>query len=117
LAAVAIVTILSTHAIAAEVPNVVGTWAISSRANSATSDQPAAIASLAVKILRQEGDSFSGTLVGPKGKSERFVGSFRRDGRLFVYSSDKTAGTGKVQGNEMEICRTDAGCALFVRSK
>jgi hypothetical protein len=120
-AAVAIVTILSTNAIAADVPNVIGTWAISDKGRSATSEnsgvQPAQIASLAVKILRQDGQSFSGTVVGPKGKSERIIGSFRRDSMTFIYSSEKTAGTGKVQGNEMEICRTDAGCALLIRSK
>ena len=70
-----------------------------------------------MKVLRQDGQSFSGTVVGPKGKSERIVGSFRRDGMTFVYSSEKTAGTGKVQGNEMELCRTDAGCALLILSK
>jgi hypothetical protein len=120
-AAAAIVTILSTNAIAAEVPNVVGTWAIMNKGRSTVSessgDQSAQIASLAVKILRQDGQSFSGTVVGLKGKSERIIGSFRRDGMTFIYSSEKTAGTGKVQGNEMEICRTDAGCALLTRSK
>jgi hypothetical protein len=120
-AAVAIVTILSTNAIAADVPSVIGTWAISNKGRSAAGEgsvvQSAQIASLAVKVLRQDGQSFSGTVVGPKGKSERIVGSFRRDGMTFVYSSEKTAGTGKVQGNEMELCRTDAGCALLILSK
>jgi hypothetical protein len=117
--AVAIVAILSTNAIAADAPNVVGTWAILNKGRSAISasggDQSAQIASLAVKILRQDGQSFSGTIVGSKGKVERIVGSFRRDSITFIYSSEKTAGTGKVQGNEMEICRTDAGCALLTR--
>jgi hypothetical protein len=120
-AAVAIVTILSTNAIAADFPDVTGTWAILNKGRSAPIEssvvQSAQIASLAVKILRQDGQSFSGTVVGPKGKSERIVGSFRRDGVTFIYSSEKTAGAGKVQGNEMEICRTDAGCALLTRSK
>lgn len=116
-AAVAIATILSTNAIAADFPNVVGTWAILDKGRSAPSQsvgvQSGQIASLAVKILRQDGQSFGGTIVGPKGKLERIVGSFRRDGVTFIYSSEKTAGTGKVQGNEMELCRTDAGCALL----
>jgi hypothetical protein len=120
-AAVAILTILSANAIAADFPDVIGTWAILNKGRSASSEssvvQSAQIASLAVKILRQDGQSFSGTVVGPNGKSERIVGSFRRDGVTFIYSSEKTAGTGKVQGNEMEICRTDAGCALLTRSK
>ena len=61
--------------------------------------------------------TFSGTIVGPKGKSERITGAFRRDGKMFVYSSEKTAGVGQVQGNEMQICRTDAGCAVLTRRK
>src|SRR5262249_34895495 len=75
------------------------------------------LASLSVKIARQDGESFSGTIIGLKGKTERIVGAFRRDGSTFVYSSEKTAGTGRVQGNEMEICRTDAGCPVIIPSK
>jgi hypothetical protein len=55
-------TLLSTGAIAADVPSVIGTWTV-------------------------------------------------------IYSSAKTAGTGRVQGNEMETCRTDAPCAVLTRSK
>ena len=116
-AAVAIVTSLSTNAIAANVPNVIGTWVVSTKKHPATSGQSAELASLTVKVLRQDGESFSGTVVDLKGKTERIVGAFRRDGRTFIYSSAKTAGMGKVQGNEMEICRTYAGCALLIRSK
>jgi hypothetical protein len=118
---VAIAAISSTSGIAADFPNVVGTWAILDKGRSTPSQtvgvQSGQIATLAVKILRQEGQSFGGTIVGPKGKVERIAGSFRRDGVTFIYSSDKTAGTGKVQGDEMELCRTDAGCALLTRSK
>jgi hypothetical protein len=116
-AAVALIALLSTKAIAADAPNVIGTWMISTRGHSATSDQSTQIASLVVKILRQDGDSFSGTIIGPKGKTERMVGAFRRDGMTFIYSSEKTAGIGQVQGNEMQICRTDAGCAVLIRAK
>jgi hypothetical protein len=69
------------------------------------------------EVLRQDGESFSGTIIGLKGKSERIVGAFRRDGVTFIYSSEKTAGIGQVQGSEMQICRTDAGCAVLIRSK
>jgi hypothetical protein len=115
--AVAIATQLSIKALAANVPNVIGTWVISTKGRPATSEQSADFASLTVKVLRQDGESFSGTIIGLKGKSERIVGAFRRDGMTFIYSSEKTAGIGQVQGSEMQICRTDAGCAVLIRSK
>ena len=117
LAALAIVATHSAMAVAANVPNVVGTWVVSTKKHPASSEQLTELASLTVKVLRQDGDSFSGTIIGLKGKSERIVGSFRRDGVTFIYSSEKTAGMGQVQGNEMQICRTDAGCAVLTRSK
>jgi hypothetical protein len=118
---VAAFALLSIPAIAAELPNVIGTWMIANKkpptAGESSAENPAELASLAVKIVRQDRDSFSGTIVGPKGKSERITGAFRRDGKMFVYSSEKTAGVGQVQGNEMQICRTDAGCAVLTRRK
>jgi hypothetical protein len=116
-ASIAIVALLSSSGIAADFPNVIGTWMIAHKGRPVTSYQAAELASLSVKIAQQDGGSFSGTIIGLKGKTERIVGAFRRDGSTFVYSSEKTAGTGRVQGNEMEICRTDAGCAVLVRSK
>jgi hypothetical protein len=116
--AAAIITLISPIANAADFPNVIGTWMISNKGRSVTTPyQQAQDASSVVKIVRQDGEPFSGTVVDLKGKTERIVGAFRRDGRTFIYSSAKTAGMGKVQGNEMEICRTDAGCALLIRSK
>jgi hypothetical protein len=114
---IALIALASTSAVAADFPNVIGTWMIANKGKPATPYQTAEMASLSVKIVKQDGESFSGTVIGLKGKTERIVGAFRRDGATFVYSSEKTAGTGRVQGNEMEICRTDAGCAVLVRSK
>lgn len=111
---------LSIQVIAAEVPNVIGTWMIVSKklsTDGSSRELLADRASLSIKIVRQDGATFSGTIVGPKRKTERIVGSFRRDGNTFVYSSDQTAGVGQVQGSEMQICRTDAGCALLTRTK
>jgi hypothetical protein len=116
-AAIGIVAILLTNANAAGSPNVIGTWMISNKGRSTTPYQQTQNASLAVKIVRQDGESFSGTVIGLKGRTERIVGAFGRDGSTFIYSSEKTAGTGKVQGNEMEICRTDAACTVLIRSK
>ena len=121
IASAALLTLVSIEASAADVPNVIGTWSIANKrapAAAAAEGNPALsgeLASLSIKIIRQEGDSFSGTIVGPKRQTERITGSFRRDGRTFVYSSEKTAGVGKVRGNDMQICRTDAGCAMLTR--
>ena len=119
-----VVVVFATHSIqviAAEVPNVIGTWMIVSKKLSTDGDGSHELladrASLSIKIIRQDGAAFSGTIVGPKRKTERIVGSFRRDGKTFVYSSDQTAGVGQFQGDEMQICRTDAGCALLTRTK
>jgi hypothetical protein len=117
---IALCTVVSVQAMAAEVPDVVGTWKISQRRHPAASEsqqQSAELASLTITISRQSSDSFSGTVVGPKRKPEQIVGSFRRDGRTFIYSSAKTAGVGQVQGDEMQICRTDTGCAVLTRSR
>jgi hypothetical protein len=108
--------LLSTAAAAADFPNVIGTWKVPTKGEATAYQADQAAASM-VKILRQDGDSFSGTIVGLKGKPLRIVGSFRRDGKTFVYTSEKTAGVGKVQGNQMEICRTDVPCAVLTRSK
>jgi hypothetical protein len=116
---VALCALVSVQAMAAEMPDLVGTWKISHRLHPATSEsqQSAELASLTITISRQTSDSFSGTVVGPKRKPEQIIGSFRRDGRTFVYSSAKTAGVGQVQGDEMQICRTDTGCAVLTRTK
>jgi|SRR5262245_18005776 len=117
LAAIALVALLPTSANAADFPNVIGAWKVPDRERATTAYQQAQDAALTVKIVRQDGESFSGTVVSLKGKAERIVGAFRRDARTFIYSSPRTAGMGKVQGNKMEICRTDAPCTLLIRSK
>ena len=93
--AAAIITLISPITNAADFPNVIGTWMISNKGRSVTTPyQQAQDASAVVKIVRQDGESFSGTVVDLKGKTERIVGAFRRDGRTFIYSSAKTAGMG-----------------------
>jgi hypothetical protein len=116
-ATITIIALLATNATAADFPNVIGAWRVPERERSATRYQQAQDAALTVNIVRQDGESFSGTVIALNGKTERIVGAFRRDARTFIYSSQRTAGMGKVQGDKMEICRTDAPCTLLVRSK
>jgi hypothetical protein len=116
-ATITIIALLATNATAADFPNVIGAWRVPERERSATRYQQAQDAALTVNIVRHDGESFSGTVIALNGKTERIVGAFRRDARTFIYSSQRTAGMGKVQGDKMEICRTDAPCTLLVRSK
>ena len=113
----AAIAFLAGEALAQDIPSVIGTWTVPSQGRTVSSHQATENAALTVKVLRQDGDSFSGTVTNLKGKPERFTGAFRRDRATFVYSSEKTAGTGRVQGSQMEICRTDAPCVLLVRGK
>jgi hypothetical protein len=117
LAAITILALLPANASAADFPNLVGVWKVPDRERSATPYQQADDAALTVKIVRQDGDSFAGTVISLKGRTERIAGAFRRDARTFIFTSQRTAGMGKVQGNKMEICRTDAPCTALVRSK
>ena len=94
---------LSIQVIAAEVPNVIGTWMIVSKKLS--TDGTAARAPGRSHVAQHQDrltgwPMFSGTIAGPKRKTERIVGHFAATA-TFVYSSDQTAGAGQVQGNEM----------------
>ena len=101
-----------------DIPNVIGTWSVSDRSmNDATRARPPDLNSLTVKILRQNGGTFSGTVVGPKRRLEQIIGYIHRDGKTLVYSGLQTAGSGKVQGGSIELCRTDAGCAVLTRTQ
>jgi len=114
-----LLTLLCIKAMAADAPHMLGTWMIPDKPYPVPGEtnRPAALTSLVVKILRQDGDTFSGTVIGPKRKLERIIGSIRRDGKTFIYSSERTAGVGKVQDDQMELCRTDAGCAVLTRTR
>jgi hypothetical protein len=113
----AIIALLSTSAKAADFPEIVGAWKVPEKQSSVTPYQSAQDLSLTVRIVRQNGESFSGTIIGLNGRTEQITGAFRRDARTFIYSSKKTAGMGTVQGNKMEICRTDTPCTQLIRSK
>ena len=114
---VTILALLSAEANAADFPNVVGVWKVPDRERPATPYEQADDAALTVKIVRQDGDSFAGTVTSLKGRTERIAGAFRRDARTFIFTSPRTAGMGKVQNNKIEICRTDAPCTVLIRSK
>jgi hypothetical protein len=126
----------SVSAVAADAPNMIGTWSptehssvrIGSSPNYSAASKPLMTNGFGfgwvLKIEQQDGRSFAGTAIGPKGKPGKFVGVFHRDGKRFVYSTDKGVGTGEVDGDEMEFCWNDsipalvaAACTVEKRSK
>jgi opacity protein-like surface antigen len=135
-AAGALLVALSAGAIAADAPNIVGTWTPTGRSAARvgnTAHYPSAVKPSLTKgtddafkwrIDAQDGGSFSGTATGPKGKNETIVGAFRQDGKRFVFSTGNGNGSGEVSGDDLEFCWTDnipsyiaAGCTTYKRSK
>jgi hypothetical protein len=77
-----------------------------------------------MRIDRQEGASFAGTLTGPNGRSETILGTFQQDGKRFVFSTAHDTGSGVATRDELEYCWTtssarfvSAGCAIYKRNK
>lgn len=117
---IGLLALACTQVAAEDFPNLVGTWSVSDKGHPTTSGIASSapdLTSMTVRILRQNGSTFSGTVIGPKRKLQQIIGYVRRDRKTFVYSSVQTAGSGKVQGELMEMCRTDAGCAVLTRTQ
>jgi len=125
---------ISSTAFAADPTNIVGTWVPTAfsaasvgtpEAISAT-DKPAtshdASGGWSVTVDTQDGGAFVGTVTGPSGKPKPLVGAFRLDGKRFVISTTSGAGTGEIDGDQLEVCWTDnianliaAGCTVYQR--
>lgn len=118
LASAALLAAVSTAG--AEVPNLVGTWKPVELASArygtfnpqhemptdlVLSNDPRS--GVAFVIDKQDGAAFSGRTVGPGGKAGTLVGAIRRDGRNFAVSTDFGAGTGIIEGDELEFCWFD----------
>ena len=134
-AGAALVT-LSVSVAAADAPNLVGSWTrtahssaqVGQSAGYPASSKPSLTNSpdqdWKMTIDAQDGNSFAGTLTGPKGKPQTVVGAFRQDGKRFVFSTDSDSGWGEASSDEVEYCWTasspsfiGAGCSIFKRSK
>lgn len=127
---------LSIDAVAADAPNIVGTWTPTAHASArigthsqyGSTAKPsltsATDAAFKWTIDTQQGNSFSGSATGPKGKVEELVGAFRQDGKRFVFSVANGSGSGELNGDEMELCFSDtipnymsAACTVYKRAK
>jgi hypothetical protein len=132
----ALLVILSIDAVAADAPNIVGTWMpityasarIGTHSQYGSTSKPSlnnsTDAAFKLKIDVQNGNSFSGSATGPKGKIEQMVGAFRQDGKRFVFSVANGSASGELNGDELEFCFNDnipnyvaAACTTYKRVK
>jgi hypothetical protein len=120
--------IFTANAVAADAPNLVGSWTRSSHTMSLlkgsskplfthTEDQ-----TWKMKIDAQDSGAFSGVLSGPVGKAQPIAGAFQPDGKHFVFSTENESGSGEASNDELQYCWTSsrpiiAGCATFKRDK
>lgn len=118
----------SVHAVAANSPNLVGTWTRSTHTMSLLKDTSKPLFSHAedqtwkMKIDAQDSGAFSGVLSGPVGKPQPIAGAFQPDGKHFVFSTESKSGSGEASNDELQYCWTSshpiiAGCATFKRDK
>lgn len=110
----------SAAAAAADAPNLIGTWKpveLASARYGTFNPQHAMESDLVLSndprggvtfvIDKQDGAAFSGRTEGPGGRPGTLVGAIRRDGKNFAVSTDFGAGTGIIDGNELEFCWFD----------
>jgi hypothetical protein len=129
--------LLTVSAIGADAPSLVGTWTrtgfsaaqIGEHPGYAPLTKPSLIhgndPDWKLKIDAQEGGSFSGTLTGPNGKPQTILGTFARDGKHFVFSTNDDMGSGTLGDDERELeyCWSTSsqrflgtGCATYKRN-
>jgi hypothetical protein len=127
----------SVGAMAAEPPNLVGDWTRSLLSSAQVGEHPGyppaaeprfsngPAQDFKIKIDKQDGSPFSGTLQGPPGvPPQTIIGTFQRDGLHFVFATKEDTGTGQASKNELYYCWATSspkflgtGCATYKRSK
>jgi hypothetical protein len=124
----------SAGAYADDPPNLFGNWTRSASSaaqvekSSVAQPKPSLVRGAGgdwkMKIDKQDGSSFLGTLTSPAGRPQTFVGTFQPDGKRFVFATDNDWGSGEAGRNELQYCWTassaafvGAGCAAFKRDK
>jgi len=128
---------LSVGAMAAEPPNLVGDWTRSVLSLVQVGDHPGyppaarprfsngPAQDYKIKIDKQEGSSFSGTLHGPAGVNpQTIIGTFQPDGQHFVFATQEDTGNGEATSDELQYCWTTStarflstGCTTYKRNK
>lgn len=109
-------------AVAADVPNLVGTWksvdaeSVVVRFGVATEHNPEAATPTIVApagqgwtlvIEKQEGRAFHGYGQSPGGKKDTFVGVVHRDGDHVVIAASDGELTGEIDDGKLDVCWTD----------
>jgi hypothetical protein len=118
----------SVHAVAADAPNLLGSWTRSAHTMSLLKGSSKPLFTHAedqtwkMKIDAQDSGAFSGVLSGPVGKPQPIVGAFQPDSKHFVFSTENESGGGEANNDELQYCWTSsrpiiAGCATFKRDK
>lgn len=117
----------SINAVAADAPNLVGSWTRSTHTMSLLKGNSKLFTNAEdqawkLKIDAQDSGAFSGVLSGPVGKPQPIAGAFQPDGRHFVFSTENESGSGEASNDELQYCWTSsrpiiAGCATFKRDR
>jgi len=128
---------LSVGATAAEPPKLIGDWTRSVLSSAQVGEHPGyppateprfsngPAQDFKIKIDKQDGSSFSGTLQGPAGKPpQRILGTFQPDGKHFVFATDEDTGSGDATRDELHYCWATSsprflgtGCTTYKRNK
>jgi len=118
----AIVALGAAPAVAADVPNLVGTWkavdgeGVVVRYGAASEHNPEEKAptivsstgqSWTIVVETQEGRAFHGHAVSPNGKKDIFVGVIHRDGEHLVLSGTDGEMEGEFDDGKLDLCWTD----------
>jgi hypothetical protein len=119
----------------AEPPNLVGDWTRTVLYSAQLGEHPGYPPALTPRfsggpatdwtmtIDKQEGNSFSGTLQGPRDISDIMIGTFQ-DNKRFVFATKGDTGFGEATSDEIQYCWATTkpnfmgtGCATFKRKK
>jgi hypothetical protein len=111
---------IASQAIAADPPNLVGTWKpvgeghASVRHGAAGETSPAhqvptftGPTPWSLVIEAQNGRAFHGHALPPRGEKETFVGVIRHNGQRLVIAIDDGEAQGEFVGDQLELCFTD----------
>jgi hypothetical protein len=131
----AVLAVLSTSAVAADLPNLVGTWVpveyssgrVGPREGLPTYVTPNLSHDLRIAwklvIESQDGPAFAGHNTGPSGKPTAVVGVIRADRTRFVMATEGGSASGEIMGDRLEFCVTDnipvyvgVACTIYRRA-
>jgi hypothetical protein len=136
IAALGVVTLLCGTALAADPPDLVGTWKSvpgtfasvrygDGNPHHPDYDKPSYGAEgevWSIVVEEQQGRAFAGKAMSPKGGAEQIVGVVSFDGQRLTIAASEGGLLGTISGNQIEFCYQDqedgrAGVACYVAEK